>query len=341
MDFGLGVNVIWGENGSGKTAVLEAIYLLSIGKSFRTSKIHETINYDHETFWVEGAFSSSEKKEKISFSQAKDRRRKLKINNNDAGLKDLVGKNPAVLLSPEEQTITKGSPGERRRYFDKIFSTVSKDYFKNLSHYTKTLKQRNALLKNIHRESSFDIWDEALVEHGTKIWDEKESLNKKFKQCLETVCKMYNQEAINVELETGRSNPGKQQFLKELQSALPKDKIICRTSVGPHRDITNFLFNGKSLREFGSQGEHKISLILLKLAEYVFIKEETGKPPTLLLDDLFAKLDFERSDAVFKLLEKNTQTIITNTDLVDIKNHGIDLDDPNNRSFHLKRQCSN
>ncbi len=341
IGFGPGVNVIWGENGSGKTSVLEAVYLLSMGKSFRTGRIYESINYDQETLRIEGLFSTDKKVEKISFSQAKDRRRKIKINNTDVSVKELIGKNPVVLLSPEEQNITKGAPGDRRRYFDKLYSIISKNYFKNLSDYTTSLKQRNALLKNKMSGSSFSVWDDALAEFGTKIWEEKETLNKKFVICLNTVTKMYNQEEVEIKLEAKADNLCKQQFLQQLKSALYKEKQIGRTSVGPHRDNFTFSFNGKSLREFGSQGEHKISLILIKLAEYMFIQEETGKTPSLLLDDLFAKLDFERSDAVLKLLEKKTQTIITNTDLVDIKNHGIDLEDPNNRSFHLERPCNN
>ena len=96
-------------------------------------------------------------------------------------------------------------------------------------------------------------------------------------------------------------------------------------------------FNNKNIKTFGSQGEHKIALVLIKIAEYELIKEEKKLSPTILLDDLFATLDFERGDAVLKLLEKNTQTIITNTDLVDIERHGINLDGIINKSIHLKR----
>ena len=100
-------------------------------------------------------------------------------------------------------------------------------------------------------------------------------------------------------------------------------------------------YNNKDIRLFGSQGEHKIALVLIKLAEYQIVRNATQLTPTVLLDDLFATLDFERSDAVLSLLEKNTQTIITNTDLVDIKNHGINIDGKKNKSIHLFRKCKN
>ena len=113
------------------------------------------------------------------------------------------------------------------------------------------------------------------------------------------------------------------------------------TSVGPHTDKPAVFYNKKDIRLFGSQGEHKISLVLIKLAEYQIIRDATQLTPTVLLDDLFATLDFERSDAILSLLEKNTQTIITNTDLVDIKNHGIKIDGKKNKSIHLLRKCKN
>ena len=341
MRFKSGINVIWGENGAGKTSVLEAVYLLSIGKSFKTNRTVDTIKYDKEIFRVEGVFSTKNKKDKISFSQSKDKRKKIKINNREVKTVELVGKNPVVLLSPEEQNTTKGANGDRRKYFNRLYSVVSISFFQNLSSYTKILKQRNALLKNKTEDSSLDVWDEKLAEHGAGVWKEKETMDEKFKECLKKISKLYNKESVDVLLETEEKKKNKALFLIELKKARRKDKIVGRTSVGPHKDGSTFLFNGKNLRSFGSQGEHKIALILIKLAEYMFICEEKKKKPTLLLDDLFAKLDFERSDAVLALLNKNTQTIITNTDLVDIKNHGINLEDPNNGGFYLERPCSN
>ena len=123
----------------------------------------------------------------------------------------------------------------------------------------------------------------------------------------------------------------------QLEKHKTKDLTLGYTTFGPHTDRTGVFFNNKNIKTFGSQGEHKIALVLIKIAEYELIKEEKKLSPTILLDDLFATLDFERGDAVLKLLEKNTQTIITNTDLVDIESHGINLDGIRNKSIHLKR----
>ena len=337
MEFSAGINVIWGANGSGKTAVLEAIHLLSIGKSFRTNRISEIIKHENEIFRVEGVFLSKTKKNSLLFSQGKNRRRKIKINGSDVGRKELIGKTPVIILSPEEQRITKGSPGNRRNYFDKLYSTTSRSYFENLSGYFKTLKQRNALLKEKRNRSNFDPWDETLAEFGTKIWNERKDRNIDFIHCLSTVSSSYGDGSIAISLKTEDRGLNKKQTLKMIRESHQKDLITKQTSVGPHRDKINFLFNDKKLRTFGSQGEHKIALVIIKLAEYLFIKKNTGAAPTLLLDDLFAKLDLKRSDAVFELLKKKTQTIITNTDLFNLKNHGIDLGAAENQSFHLER----
>tara|TARA_B100000700_G_scaffold328895_1_gene448322 strand:+ start:755 stop:1834 length:1080 start_codon:yes stop_codon:yes gene_type:complete len=341
MSFGPGINVIWGENGSGKTSILEAVHILSVGKSFKTNRINETVKHHSDFSRIEAGFSTNEKTETISFSQSKDHRRQLKINNTTAKAREIIGKNPIVLLSPEEQKITKGTPGDRRGYFNKLYSTVSAAYFKALSVFTLTLKQRNAALKNPNQKEQFNTWDNLLAESAETIWKHRICFNSRYNKCLKTVSKMYNKNSVSVSLLTDDTQRTKDDILNEFKKREQADLRAQRTSFGPHKDDLIFLFNSTPIKLFGSQGEHKISLVLIKLAEYMFIKNETSQTPTLLLDDLFAKLDFKRSDAVLALLEKKSQTIITNTDLVDIEKHGIDLNDPNNKSFHLERQCSN
>ena len=341
MVFAPGINVIWGENGSGKTSVLEAIHILSIGKSFKTNRMNETVKHHADVSIIEAGFKKKKETETISFSQSADSRRQIKINNALVKTREIVGKNPAVLLSPEEQKITKGTPGNRRGYFDKLYSTTSKKYFNSLSIFTRTLKQRNAALKKPGEQKDFNVWDGLLAENAERIWEQRDHLNTRFKDCLTRASNMYNKENVSISLKTENIKKSKDEILFELKKREPRDLQSRKTSFGPHRDRFSFLFNGAPVKIFGSQGEHKISLVLIKLAEYMFIKDEKGQTPILLLDDIFARLDFERSDAVLALLEKKSQTIITNTDLVDIEKHGIDLKNPSNKSFHLKRQCSN
>ena len=341
LEFSPGVNVIWGENGSGKTATLEAIHILSVGRSFRTAKLQETIEKNSPHSRLVGVFVSEKKKKEVAVSHTKDKRKKVTINNSEVTPAEIFGQNPTVLLSPEEQKITNGSPSDRRKYFDKIFSTVSKEYLIKLIEYNRVLKQRNSLLKNTPMIKEIEAWDEKIVDTATSVWDKREKLHKKFESILNEVCELYGKKEVGVSLNSGLPKHGTGGFFDVLKNNRQKDIVFGYTTTGPHTDKPAVLYNGKNIRSVGSQGEHKISLVLIKLAEYRLIREGTKTTPTVLLDDLFATLDFERSDAVFALLEKNTQTIITNTDLVDIKNHGIVIDGKTNKSIHLLRQCKN
>ena len=181
IDFKKGINVIWGENGSGKTAILEAIYTLSMGRSFRTRLHKETLKEGSENLSIKGIFIKNEQKQEIILNQLLNGQRKFIINNNNqVSAKELVGQNPIVILSPEEQTITKGSPVDRRRYFDKTLSIVSAEYLKILLIYQRSLKQRNTAIRNLRigksDRSSITAWDETLLLNGKKLWDLRREL---------------------------------------------------------------------------------------------------------------------------------------------------------------------
>lgn len=341
LTFGPGINVIWGENGSGKTSVLEAIYILSTGKSFKTKRLPEIIKEDFETTRVSGIFSRKDQKKEIAIGQTKTGRRKITINSAPAQIRELLLESQTVLLSPEEEEITKGAPSVRRQFFDRLFSTISKEYLTTLIDYTKTLKQRNALLKTKNPEKQIELWDATLAQKAEKLWALREFFLNNFSTCLKTTSKDYSCGEILIRLIREKTKLEKKEFISALIESRKKDLITQTTNCGPHRDVYSFSINEKKIKTFGSQGEHKIALVIIKLSEYLLVKEETAQTPTLLLDDLFARLDFERSDAVLALLKKKTQTIITNTDLVDIKKHGINLDDPKNKNFHLRRPCKN
>lgn len=339
LEFGAGINVIWGENGSGKTSILEAVYLLAMGRSFRTSRLVETIKEDENVMRVVGNFYNHGKDQTIAFSQTAGGRRRIKINGTVVGgARDIIGKNPAVLLSPEEQNITKGPAGDRRTFFDKLFSMISPVYLENLSVYTRVLKQRNAALKQNKKGqegTDFSVWNEPLAEYGANIWKERKELLKSFGEELAAVSGDYDNRSFRVGLNITKTGKDKAWFLNALEKRAGKDKLLGWTCVGPHRDEMEFLFNRRPLRAFGSQGEHKLVLVLIKLAEFYLIQKKTGFTPTLLLDDLFAKLDFQHSELVLDLLHSKAQTLITNTDLVDMERHGIDLSYGENRSFRL------
>ena len=336
--FSPGINLIWGENGSGKTSILEAVYILSNGKSFKTNKLTEAIRVGEKETTIKGVFDNTKT---ITFYQPLKGSKKIKTNNVFSSTRDLIGKNPTVLVSPEEEKITKGPHSDRRVYFNRLFSNVSKTYLSNLIRYTAAIKNRNILLKQNKPKEEIKTWDAPVAKYGTLLWLEKQQLQEKFNTTTLSVCKKYSNSIIIDVSTTSPKNPNEKEFLTELTKNSKKDAALRRTTVGPHTDKYIINFINKPLREFGSQGEHKLSFVLLKVAEHSFIEKETSKTPTLLLDDLFAKLDLGRGNAIFDLIKQSGQTIITNTDLIGAKNHGINTNNPNNKSIQLMRKWKN
>ena len=337
VDFSPGINIIWGENGSGKTSILEAVYLASNGKSFKTNKLSDTIKTGTNETTIKALFGNH----KITIHQRKKALKKIKINNTNKKTKDLIGKNPTVLISPEEEKITKGPHFERRRYFNRLLSNVSKTYLSNLINYSAAIKNRNTLLKQKKTKTEIEIWNEPVAKYGSLIWAEKQQLEKTFNGELDSACNRYGNNII-IKINTDTPNQKtKEALLQQLQNSINKEIVVGRTLCGPHNDKYTVLFNNKKLRVFGSQGEHKLSFIIIKIAEHSFIKTQTGKSATLLLDDLFAKLDLERGSAIFDLIKESSQTIITTTDLISAEKHGIDTNNPNNQTTHLIRNWKN
>ena len=186
ISFSPGLTVLWGKNGSGKTSILEAIHSLSIGKSFRTNNKKEMIKNGTPGFLIKGLFKNQEGNQNaVSYSQDLTGNKKIKINKNTITKRtDLLGLNSVVVFSPEEEAITKGPPGERRRFYNKIFSICSNTYLEKLLTYNKILKQRNAVLRDNHKNQMttehLEIWSEPLARAATKLWNERSSLLEEF-----------------------------------------------------------------------------------------------------------------------------------------------------------------
>ena len=338
VSFSPGINLLWGENGSGKTSVLEAIYILSNGKSFKTNRLIETVKEGCSETIITAIYDDTKT---TTLHQPRLGQKKFKRNNTNSNRRDLIGKNPTILVSPEEEKITKGPHADRRVYFNRLFSNVSKTYLFNLIKYTGAIKNRNTLLKLNKPINEIKIWDAPVAKYGTLIWSEKKQLQKIFNKEINRVCEKYNDDIVLSVSTTTPDYIDENTFLMNLKKNVDRDIAVRRTLVGPHTDKYKISFKNKPLRSYGSQGEHKLSFVLLKVAEHGFIKQETKKTPILLLDDLFAKLDLGRGNAIFDLIKGTGQTIITNTDLAGVESHGIDTSTPNNKSIHLKRSWKN
>jgi DNA replication and repair protein RecF len=252
-----------------------------------------------------------------------------------------------VVLSPEEQSITKGAPAERRKFFDKMFSMSSRNYVDTLQQYSRVLKQRNAAILNVkengQQAGNLQSWDEKLIETGHKLWEIRFSFMNSFKTILKSIVGRYDKE-IQFEITYPDNIPSLDIYQTKIKNSQKKDIALGRTTFGPHRDNIALAWNNRDLRNFGSQGEHKLSLVLLKLAELVFVRKNTGTHPTLLLDDLFAKLDLERSKKIVTLLQgletesgEPVQTIVTTTDLLNVEKSGLLSGEKENNTYHLER----
>jgi len=342
MEFCPNINVIWGKNGSGKTAVLEAIHSLSIGRSFRTNKKKELLKDEKEFFSITGNFYERNNIQKIQINQTKDGTRRIIIDGNKLeSIRELVGLNPVVLLSPEEQIITKGAPQDQRNYFNKLFSVVSKEYFTILSDYNRILKQRNKLLDDFNlvgeAETELSIWNERISETGQELWKERTELLKSYSFELKNTVKDFNEGKFTFMCEyVAKISDNEKEYIEILEKRQSRDIYLGRTTFGPHTDKINFTFNKKNVKQYGSQGEHKLALLLIKLAEVKLIRKVTEKTPIVLLDDLFAKLDDSRSKQAMAMIEKDLQTIITTTDLKIVEDRGVKFDNLNNCSFYLE-----
>ena len=346
--FGPGVTVIWGQNGSGKTTVLESINTLSLGNSFKTNKQKELISVDQKESFIYGEFNSSNYQDSIVANISNQKGQQIKLNGKKIlGRKALLGRNPTVILSPEEQGLTQGPPSRRRKFFNKTFSVVSKKYFQLLQNYNKTKKQRNSVVSQYKNytttNNSLDPWNIQLASFGSSLWQMRADLMLAFNSRLEQVSQLFGL-GLKVEIKYNPSLYQTEEYLTELEKRIKRDAVLGRTSFGPHCDEMVIKVFGKNIKMFGSQGEHKLALIVLKLTELFFIKTNTGITPILLLDDLFSKLDLQRSNQTIDLLKKlekeyeePIQTVLTTTDVLDIQNTALKVPIKKRYTYHLVR----
>ena len=353
LSFDSDLTVIWGKNGSGKTSVLEAIYNLSIGKSFKTNTKKELIKEGEKNFIIKGVFKDSQNiKKEVSYYQNKQGKRKIKINKKPIlKRKDLIGLNNVVVFSPEEEKITKGYPKEKRQFFNKLFSICSKEYLNNLLVFNKTLKQRNFLLKNNKKLSTNNIiellkpWNEKYINISINVWKQKQGFLNDFRKLFNKTGREFDKE-IEVQMVFEENKETKESFQKKIEKNIHKEMIIKTTLFGPHKDNIDFLYNNKSLKKHGSQGEHKVFLAILKVAEILFINNKTQSSPIFLIDDLFANLDIDKSKRITAFLNETKktkkiklQTIITTTDILKLKKNMFFNNDNNIKKHKLVNGC--
>ena len=319
------VNIFYGENGQGKTNIIEAIFLCSMGKSFRTNKDKEMIKLNSERALVEIEFQKSDRDGKIKIELAN--KKNVFINGvKIKKLSELLGKINVVIFTPDDINILKGGPQNRRRFLDIMISQLKPNYMHNLSLYLKTLEQRNNYLRQIKEENKdenlLDIWDEKLAEYSINIFQYRNKFINKIKEKIKKIHGEITDLKEDIEIEYITECKNKEEFLNLLRQRRKLDIIKGFTTKGIHRDDFVIYINNKQLDIYGSQGQHRTAILSLKLSELNIIEEEIGEYPILLLDDFMSELDEKRRTHFLEKID-NTQVIITCTDKISIENKKI------------------
>lgn len=302
LDFGEGINCILGNNGVGKTNLLDAIYYLSFTKSALGSQDRLAISHNQPAFTLHGTYSDLI----VAIQFEKGRSKTLKINGKEPEkLSELIGAVPLVMVLPDDTSMIKEGSEERRKFFDGALSQFDRAYLNALMSYNKLLKQRNSLLKQSEGKrinyQLVETYDDQLIPLAIDISKKRAELKAIFLPYLQ---KNY------AALHEGSEVPGMSyqthvdhSFSDRFKNNFQKDLIMQRTLLGSHKDDFSFLLDDELIKKFGSQGQQKTFIIALKLALYDFLKEQTGKNPLLLLDDIFDKLDDSRIALLVSLLK--------------------------------------
>lgn len=319
LDFSKKLNIIIGENGSGKTNLVEAIYILGITKSFRSNHDKYYIKHGTNHCEIEGnIYDKRNDKYKITLV---DEKKIIKINNiEQKKFSNYISKINIISFTPDDLKIIKDTPMFRRRMINIEISQLNKNYVDVLNDYNKLLKQRNSYLRSMslngYKDSNYlDIITKKLIDCGKKIYEMRNNYFININNIITSIYKKITKlDGLNIKY-ISEYGVNEDQLLKNYKNNLNRDLILGKTTIGVHHDDIKFLLNKKNLKDYGSQGQQKNAIISLKLAEIELFKNSKNSIPILILDDLFSEIDSKKSKNIINLLKKRNQVFITATDI--------------------------
>lgn len=324
LDFDPHLNIFIGPNAQGKTNLLEALVFASIGKSHR-GKDEDLAIWGHDFFRIIVDLKKQDRDYKIEI-RWQEKRKKILINGvTKKKTGDLIGNLNTVLFAPEDLQMVKGGPGERRKFLDLEISQLNPSYYHDLQQYIKILSQRNNLLKKIAQGLSsatmLEIWDQQLVEVGTKLFLKRVEILKKFNPLARLMHRKITDgnETLEIQYVSSLENEKedlrsyKENWHEAMEKARKEEIRKGFTLYGPHRDDLRFMVNNMDMRYFGSQGQQRTTALAVKLAELELVKSEVGHYPVLLLDDVMSELDDMRQKYLLQTIQEKIQTFITTT----------------------------
>ena len=327
LDFSEKINCFIGDNGAGKTNILDAIYYLSFCKSYFNPIDSQNIRHGEDFFAIHGNYiRNADKKDNVSCIQKRNTRKQFRINKKEyERLADHIGLLPLVMISPYDRDLINEGSEARRKYIDGVISQFDRMYLDNLLNYNKALAQRNALLKKFAErdrfdQASVDIWDEQLAKYGQNIFEKRKSFLSDFIPIFQHYFQFISDGREKVAIHYD-SQLHQEDLQNMLGSHLDRDRILKYTSVGIHKDDLDFRIEDHPVKKFGSQGQQKSFVIAIKLAQFDFTRDIKGFKPILLFDDIFDKLDDQRVEKIINLVSHNSfgQVFITDTQRIRIE----------------------
>jgi len=320
FNFSDGVTVIAGENAKGKTNLLEAIYLLGVGESFRAKRTEEMVRFEQELGRVSGSVPLS-KKDAISLEVVVNggvvmgkvvNKRKYLVDGVSRRRKDILGILPLVLFRPEDIELISGSPDVRRKFLDRLMIQVDKTYEHSLSTYEQALRRRNKILDAVREGTasrySLAFWDGLLIKHGQVIQEKRRELVEYINNLFEK-SELFKKLKIIYDLSVISES--------RLDQYAEAEVAVGYTLVGPHKDDLVIKEGTRDLLTYGSRGEQRMAVLALKMGEIYYLEEKGKKKATLLLDDIFSELDDEHKQEVLRVMA-GRQVIVTTADEEDL-----------------------
>ena len=323
------INIIYGDNAQGKTNILEALYLGATTKSHRLSKDKDIIRFDCDFAHIRILLRKKEQSYRIDMHLRRNKTKSIAING--VPLKkaaELLGILNVVFFSPEDLSIIKNAPSERRHFVDMELCQLDQIYLYDLNNYNKIINQRNRLLKDVHFNSDYremiKIWDNQLLSYGIKLIKRREKFVEQLNGIIEEIHGKLSGEREKLSIKYA-PHVTADEFEDKLKNSLERDIKLKMTGTGPHRDDFIFYANDIDVRVYGSQGQQRTAALSLKLSEIELVKHITRDNPVLLLDDVLSELDSNRQTYLLNNIG-GIQTIITCTGLDDFVNNRFEYD---------------
>jgi DNA replication and repair protein RecF len=319
---GKNLNIIFGENGQGKTNWLEAIYLLATTKSFKTARLSEAVKFGEELAIVKGAVQQSAEIHRVLQVALQGNSKILTVNNKKETIQRFLGELHAIIFNSDELEIVRGTPEARRKFLDGGIVSIYPPFVQTLSDYNRVIRQKNSLLQSA-QDNGFSLdkvsellepWNEQLIQLATRIHKARIRFVERLNEVLEK--KLFDKEEITIRYASSLEGKGDLSdyaalLTERLTLRVQAELVSGHSLIGTHRDELEIMFDGRDLRKFGSSGQQRSALLILQIANLSVFYEQHNEYPLFLLDDIDAELDYNRIGQLLEFLQDKSQTFVT------------------------------